>query len=135
MFALSFVFFAACLFLQTVYYADFPKDKSFGNGWSALLAGWLGFLKGIPAWLANPLLIAAWVAYAKRKIQHSLVLSTAAAGFMLTFTLVAEMEIGSSGSAKTITSYGSGFYLWVFSAVAQVFASSFPPKARQVSPN
>lgn len=78
--------------------------------------------------LANPFLIAAWLAYGKRKHQLSLMLSMAAAGLMLSFTLVAEMEVGTSGSAKTITSYGLGYYLWVSSALAQVFASSFSPK-------
>jgi hypothetical protein len=133
--ALSIALFASCLLFQTVYYAAFPMDKSIGNGWGALVAGWLGLLEGIPAWLANPLLIAAWIAYARSGYQLSLLLSMAATGLMLSFALVTEMEIGTSGSAETITNYGLGYYLWVSSAIAQVFAASSLQKPRNVSPN
>lgn len=121
---LSVALFLACLFFQTFYYAAFPTDKSYGNGWSALAAGWLGLLEGIPAWLANPLLIAAWVAYFRRKYQQSFLLSVAAIGLMLSFILETQVVRGASGLYSAITSYGLGYYLWLSSAVAQMFASS-----------
>lgn len=123
LFALSVALFAACLFFQTFYYADYPMDSSFGNGWGALVAGWLGLLAGVPAWLANPLLIAAWVAYVRRMHRLSRILSVAAGGFMLSFTLESQIEVGTSGSLSAITSLGVGYYLWLSSAVVQVIAS------------
>lgn len=47
---------------------------------------------------SRPVLIAAWIAYGRGKHQLSLLLSMAAAALMLSFSLVTEMEVGTSGS-------------------------------------
>jgi hypothetical protein len=120
--ALSVALFAACLLLPPYYSPSDSGDKSDGLGFHLLVMGWLGLWKGIPAWLANPALLAAWVVAYLRLYRLSFALSLVSVALMLSFLSV--REIPDYETSTKITGYGLGYWLWIGSALAQLLGSA-----------
>jgi hypothetical protein len=71
---------------------------------------------GYAAWLANPIIVAAWFFYLRNKRSAALISSVLALGLTLTFLWVAEVPLSDKLSSVKIISYGSGYWLWIASA-------------------
>lgn len=122
--SLSVGLFVACL-LFNAFDVGYPSsERSVGLGFQALLFGWWGVFEGIPAWLANPVLVLAWFVALRQMHKFSLQLSLIALALMLSFLAVTEVDAGASGRAASVTGYGLGYWLWVGSALAQAVGAS-----------
>lgn len=82
------------------------------------LLGWLSMLQLGPGitWLANPLLIAAWIGARKQK-GWALPISLLAFIISLSFLLFGQITDNEGGIAHPIVSYKAGYWLWVVSPV------------------
>lgn len=95
-------------------------------GWQFLTQGW----RGIPAlnigglsWLANPLLVAAWLAFfllAKRR--PTMILASGALAAALTSPLF--NIVNSDQGSLAIEAFAMGFYIWLASTALQTAASA-----------
>lgn len=86
-------------------------------GWSALISGGAGI-----AWLANPLLILAWIMLNKN-LKFAMVLSVFAMLLSLSFLLFDSIVDNEGGGAHQITSYKAGYWLWVASNITMLIAT------------
>lgn len=71
---------------------------------------------GYAAWLANPIIVAAWFLYLADRRSAALISAILALGLMLTFLGVANVPIGPKLGEVEIISYGAGYWLWIASA-------------------
>jgi hypothetical protein len=121
--ALSIGLFAACLpwdaFCVHEVCSDWPS-------WSILLFGILGMLLGSAAaltWLANPILLAAWLMiYVGQKVPAA-VLSLAALVIGASFLLATTVITNEGGNPSLITGYSIGHWLWLASMAASCVAA------------
>lgn len=77
------------------YYTEGSSPDDWANSFGLLLIGWLGILFAVPAalcWLANPLILIAWITSFKRP-KTTLILSGLAAFFVLTFLFFDEILV------------------------------------------
>ena len=91
-------------------------------GWAVLMLGWLGFMLGQFAWLANFLFIAALILMSLRRppLVWSLVIGGATsllALHSLSWTWVYRNE-GPATAPSAVLGYGSGYYVWIAATVA-----------------
>ena len=86
------------------------------KGLDLLMIGWMGILDGVVAWMANPLLLAAWISYFNRRHRVTAATSILAALFMLSFLFVSSVPASGGGRTSNIHA-GWGYWLWVASAV------------------
>lgn len=94
------------------------NDKPQASGY-ALMAGWLA---GILAWWANPLLFLSWFLLLRNK-GAAWFFALAALLLMLSFLNVRTTVTGEDGRASAITALAWGYWAWVASAVT-TFAGS-----------
>lgn len=90
----------------------------FGDGFVALLIGWLGILfkpSAYFAWLANPLMIAAW--FYIPKLPNLATFFYLIASIICLCFLKVEKVIDAQGEAANITGFCSGYWLWTSSAI------------------
>ena len=83
-------------------------------GWAALLKGGAGI-----SWIANPLLLAAWIKL-KKNLKASMFLSMFGVLMSLSFLLFDSIIDNENGQNKEIISYQAGYWLWVSSAVVML---------------
>jgi len=111
------------------------------NGAMLVLFGWLGALEGSGiAWLANPLLIMAWItsvpAWITSLFPRALAACTAVLGvsfvfsafaviFAASFQLTTQITINSAGHTAPITHLYSGYWLWFSSMIVMLVGNSF----------
>lgn len=89
------------------------------NGLGALLVGFLGILfegGAAIAWLANPLIIIAWV-LPIRWIGIKFISGCIAIFFALYFLTFDEILKNEAGHMGTITGYASGYWFWTSSMI------------------
>ncbi len=120
------LFFALSLFLPAAYFD--ASEASVWRGYAFLLSGWLGLLSDqhYVGWLANLLLIAAFILFCKRSYIPSSYL--AGGSFFLSLD---SLRIWISGLAPNeggvvthhLVAWGPGFYLWMGSIVVLFIAS------------
>ena len=92
-----------------------------GRGIELFLKGWLGPLKGIFAWYANPLLFAAWVAIQQR--QKTLAISFSLLSLLLICSFFLHTRTTTLFDAEVfITGYALGFWLWLWSGIIALIA-------------
>jgi hypothetical protein len=112
----SVIVFAASLTQKGFSTAGEPPG-AWSPGVYLLLIGLIGVMYGIFEWLANPVLLAAWIfSFAgKNKIALSLaILATALiAAFLFRQTIVAS----EAPTYAKITGYAAGYWLWLTSAI------------------
>lgn len=128
----SVILFAASLTQKAYCTASVCSDSVmvFLLGWAALLSGGAGF-----CWLANPLLIAAWVML-RRNLRSAMFLSMFAAFLALSFLLFDTVLDNENGQNQTIKTYRLGYWLWVGSSVitlAGTFVLMLRHNTRQAS--
>lgn len=109
----------------TPFYVDNPKADIYSNSFYVLLSGWMAVLGGglflTIIWLANPLyFFGGFLILNKEKVGVILVgLSVILA---LYFTSLESIMDGESGKTTAITQLGLGFYFWIASFIAMLFA-------------
>ena len=105
------------------------------QGWGALAFGWL-VLAGADAnmaWLANPMLLVAWISILldRRLVALGFALGALVIGLsFLTFETVVTNE---GGVASAITGYRLGYWVWLASMAVTVLSALMirPEQARQ----
>ncbi len=107
-----------CLFTLSLTQHAYCTSKSCTGSLSALLAGWMGILAGSTAcfpWLANPLLITAWMIRSKKPLL-ALVCSIAAFVLCLSFMFASVIMEDEAGNNYPIYGWKLGYWLWLASA-------------------
>ena|SRR5215471_198231 len=100
-------------------------------GWDLLITGWLVVFDDNPLklfiWLANPIMVVAWIRYLRGRWSAAWTSSLFALGLTLSFLLVESLlGPGPEGvnvedfEMREIVSYGIGYWLWVASAAVLV---------------
>lgn len=85
-------------------------------GWLMLLMGWLLLLEGQIVWLANPLLLMAWLfPWTKNSTLISLVFGLAAMAVAAMFLLQGEIVTNEAGDTRAIVRYGAAYWWWLSS--------------------
>lgn len=108
--ALSVALFAACLTFNGYY-----TTRGSANGGLLLVVGWLGLASWEAAWLANPVLVFAVVAYVRRRYRQAIIRSAVAICLMLSFLLTGKVIVSEAPTYAEVTGYGLGYGLWVSS--------------------
>ncbi len=108
---------SALLFILALIFPTYEvenKSSDYMQGFGLLLVGWLSIFSGslIICWLANPMLLMAWV-LPNFKIKR--IFALAAVLCALYFLNFETMIINEAGHKGQITSYGLGYYFWVAS--------------------
>lgn len=86
-------------------------------GWAAIFSGAAGF-----SWLANPLLIAAWLLL-RRNLKTSMFLSVFAFLFALSFLLFDAIIDNEAGHVHQVIAYRAGYWIWVASSCTMVIGT------------
>lgn len=123
-FALSAALFAACLAFNGYYTAH-----SSANSGLLLMTGWLGLASWEVAWLANPILLFAAVAYARRRYRQAMKHSIVANGLMLSFLLTGKVMVSEAPTYADVTGYGLGYWLWLSSGATLLTGALVGQKA------
>lgn len=90
------------------------------SGYVALMVGYSVIVAGIPAWLANPLLLGAWLSNAFSSYSAGLTLALTSLVMALSF-LILDTHGGMGISFERML----GYYLWVASILFAACAAAF----------
>jgi len=138
----SILLFALCMPMDAVCIEGACHDW---QGWSALSLGWyeiawLGKISPVVslAWLANPVLLVAWVLLLLRFWRAAAWAGTVATVMALGFSLGTRIVMTDWGGTSPITGHPAGYWVWVlstaFAAAAGVLGASTwddgPPRRR-----
>lgn len=95
------------------------------QGATLLQWGWVGLLDGIVAWIANPLILLAWITiWSDQHRGKAQVLSLLAMLLAISFAFHTHIMTDDAGSRYPITRYGSGYWLWMGSMIIMVIGST-----------
>jgi hypothetical protein len=119
----SIIIFAASL-TQNAYYIAGENPKAWSPAFYSLLLGPIGLFAGIFEWLANPVLVAAWVFSFAGKNKIALLLGIVASGLMLAFLFRHTIVANEAGHHKQIVGYGAGYWLWLTSGVLVIVSGA-----------
>ena len=111
----SVIVFAASL-TQNGFYTETHIPKPPPSGWYLLVIGLIGVFGGYFEWLANPVLLAAWVFSFAGKNKAALLLGILASAFMVAFLFRHAMIASEAPTYEKIVRYGAGYWLWLTSA-------------------
>jgi hypothetical protein len=120
--SLSIVLFAVCL-ANDGYFIAGPNPRAWASAWGLLLVGWMGVLYGTVAWIANPVLFFAWLMFYLRRYQRATLFALTATVLMLSFLLTRTIVSSEAPTYSKVIGYGSGYWLWVGSALALLVGS------------
>jgi len=112
---LSVIVFAASL-TQKCFYTYGHNPKVWPPGWYLLLISLIGVFYGIFEWLANPVLLAAWVFSLAGKNKIALLLGIVASALMVAFLFRHTIVASEAPTHAKIIGYGAGYWLWLTSA-------------------
>jgi hypothetical protein len=121
----SIALFLVCL-TQDGFYIEGSNPRAWASAFYLFLLGWLGLLAGTIAWLANPLLIAAWVLFWLRRDRIALALGVAALVCALSFLGVGKLLVSEAPTFAAVTGFGLGYWLWVASIMVIAVGSASP---------
>ena len=113
----SIIAFAVAL-TQDGFYIDDPdpKDLTWTPGLGLLVFGWNSVLSGEITWMANPLLLLAWISYVIGENQISLTFAVISLILMVTFRLRKKFISREEASTfSKIIGYGPGYWLCAYS--------------------
>ena len=68
---------------------------------------------GYTAWLANPVIVVAWLLYLRNVRRAALLSAVMAFGLALTFLLVEHFPGGPKLEMVDVVSFGAGYWLWI----------------------
>src|SRR5260370_6308388 len=119
---LSVVVFAASL-TQNCYNIEAHNPKASSPGLYLLLIGPIGVFYGIFEWLANPLLLAAWVFSFAGKNKIALLLGIVASALMVAFLFRHTIVASEAPTYAKIIGYGVGDWLWLTSALLVIITA------------
>jgi hypothetical protein len=111
----SVIVFAVSL-TQNCYNIEGHDPKTSSPGFYLLLLGPIGVFYGIFEWLANPVLLAAWVFSFAGKNKIAMLLGILASALMLSFLFRHTIVASEAPTYKKIVGYGAGYWLWLTSA-------------------
>jgi hypothetical protein len=96
-----------------------------------LLTGWAGLYMGgvMLTWLANPLIIVAWL-IVRQHSKISLVCSAIATVLMLSFLCYKQIYNHQDEWTSDIIRYDLGYFLWLASGLSMILASASSLKAK-----
>lgn len=97
-------------------------------GWFAIFSGGAGI-----SWLANPLLIIAWI-LVKKNVKATVILSALATLLALSFLLFDNIIANEGGNYQQIIAYKTGYWLWISSCIIML-AGSFIVLLKQKNVN
>lgn len=116
---ISFALYCICL-ANDGYYIDGPDPRAWAPAWGLLIFGWMGVTAGTFTWLANPALFFAWISMLRSKYRAALLAAIIALSLMISFLLQSTVVSSEAPTYSRIIGYGTGFWLWVGSAVIQI---------------
>jgi hypothetical protein len=116
--------FLVCL-TQDGFTIEGANPRAWASSFYLFLLGWLGLLSGTIAWFANPLLIAAWILFARRRYWIALALGVAALFCALSFLNVDTVAVSEAPTFAKVTGYRLGYWLWVASMIVITLGSGF----------
>jgi hypothetical protein len=125
----SYVLYVLCFFLPAY---RTPQEEA--PAYMAFLLGPLAMLSFQFGWLANPLLVAAWVTLHKRKYKAALITAGLAVALALSFLLYP--DITGAGANRYPYTALSGYYIWLASmtyvaiAAMTMFVRNDKPKEK-----
>ena len=88
-----------------------------------LLLGWFGISAGYLEWLANPMLLVAWLSIASYRHLSAVGSALLAMGLSIVFSFRDSVITGELDSLARVTELKAGYWLWVVSAVFALSAS------------
>jgi hypothetical protein len=91
------------------------QDGTITYGYTILLTGGLGFLVGIFAWYANPLLLLALIRLKKETAKSLFVTAVFAFVLGLSALIVHDIPKNEAGGKEFIDHLGIGYYVWMVS--------------------
>jgi hypothetical protein len=112
---LSVIAFAVWL-TQNCYNIEGHDPKTSSPGFYLLLLGPIGLFAGVFEWLANPMLLTAWVFSFAGRNKIALLLGIGASALMLAFLFRHTIIASEAPTYKKIIGYGAGYWLWLTSA-------------------
>jgi hypothetical protein len=118
---LSVIVFAVSL-TQKCFSSTDGKPGAWSPGLYLLLIGVLGVLEGIFEWLANPVLVAAWVFSFAGKNKIALLLGIVASALMAGFLLGHTFTAGEYH--EKIIGYSAGYWLWQTSGALMIVSGA-----------
>jgi hypothetical protein len=128
---LGVVVFAASL-TQNCYNIEAHNPNASSPGLYLLLIGPIGVFYGIFEWLANPVLLAAWVFSFAGKNKFALLLGIVASALMVVFLFRHTIVASEAPTYAKIIGYGVGYWLWLTSAWLVIMSGATGlPKQRQ----
>lgn len=95
-------------------------------GWGVLFMGWMELILHTEAgvsWLANPILLVAWVSILFRWRIWAWVFSVTALLLGIGFLGVDEIIVDEGGALRSVTGYAAGYWLWLVSMALAVAAA------------
>lgn len=119
---LSLFFFILAIIFPT--YCIENRCSDYLDGLGLVLIGWLSILNEdlFICWLANPLLLLAWVL---PNIKVKRIFACVAVLCALYFLNFETMIINEAGHKGKITSYGLGYYFWITSMIVYFIGITF----------
>ena len=120
----SFVLYAGALAFPGFYVIqgnDAPKQWI--EGFWLLAFGPFAVPQGIFGWLANPLLFAAWISFAREAFGKSVAFSVAALAFALTFHLHHGSSFHDGSGMNTFGRAALGYWLWIASLLTTLLVA------------
>ncbi|WP_155631104.1 hypothetical protein [Burkholderia cepacia] len=119
------------LYLVAMFTAPFrtgaPDPHPWADGWQVLLTGWMGLFFGIFAWLANPLVFAAWWLIAKRRRTQALALAVLALLFGLSFLTQHRIVVNEAGGVEPVHLDAIGYWCWLAGFGAAAIGAALLP--------
>lgn len=113
------------LFIASLFQDGFLIEGSNPRAWAPcfglLLIGWIGIFQGNLTWLANPLILFAWLAYADARSRYqSIPFASLSLCFALSFMLYGKILSSEAGHYSKVTSLELGYWLWVASITSMI---------------
>jgi hypothetical protein len=109
---------------QNAYYIAGENPKAWSPAFYLLLLGPIGLFAGIFEWLANPVLLAAWVFSFAGKNKIALLLGIGASALVLAFLFRHTIIANEAGHYAQIIGYGPGYWLWLTSALLVIVSGA-----------
>jgi len=95
-----------------------------GVGYWILIFGWVGFMDGKLAWLANPALFLAWIfIFSRTNRNASVIFGMSAMALSITFLMHDDVIINANGDRRKIVGYGTGYWTWLASIALVVLGN------------